>query len=309
MVLDKGSSRHLIGYWFSTIYWRDVDRRPAFFRKVGQVLTKLSHTSASRIFSFILSLIYTEREASVSECTSCPSTHFSPGIVQLQRRSQSRNCISPRPNTNNRSSPMRSPRHLFSTPSTNTPLPITMHKRHSSCLNFHRIPSISSINSCSFNSFSFNSSSIDSSSVNCVLLNTYVCQLPLPTLAPRTIMHDLVSKYITVDAEKPATSLAFISSRLGYAIFVPCRRSSLRLILRTFCGPRITTVLTLRRPEGHTLVVLSRVTRASMPQMSVRPLRESGEASKTVFLLRCPCLCPAHFPPILQRKEVVIAPC
>ncbi len=43
-------------------------------------------------------------------------------------------------------------------------------------------------------------------------------QFPLPTLTPRTIMHDLMCKNIAIDTEKPPARLALISAGLGDAV-------------------------------------------------------------------------------------------
>ena len=42
-------------------------------------------------------------------------------------------------------------------------------------------------------------------------------QFSLPTLTPRTIMHNLMSKNIAINTEKPPARLALISPRLGDA--------------------------------------------------------------------------------------------
>lgn len=121
-------------------------------------------------------------------------------------------------------------------------------------------------------------------------------QLPLPALTPRTIMHNLMRKNITLNAKHPPTRLALIPPTLTH------------IALPLPLPPPLTPASSERRPPRFLLAALRRRCRERFGHRLRRRRGKGSQAPEAGSLVPLGAgACPGDFFPVAQGEEMVIA--
>lgn len=129
-----------------------------------------------------------------------------------------------------------------------------------------------------------------------LFLRILILQIPLPTLTPGTIMHDLVRENIAIDTEEALTALTLIAPGFGNSVF-----AGFEWFFRS-------TGFATSSFERHPIMVLSTGrTRTSID--SSWPLRKRCLAPKTMVLSRRARFDPIDLSPVVQWEQMMMVTC